>query len=92
MTRMKLVPCGRIEFEEAEGKPVKQLDGGTITLFPHDGKWGVEVEYETMRGYGTHMGPFSSPEDAVYRMTHGVVPKRLAALLFNNGILVKEEA
>lgn len=88
----RLVPAKNFECEErSDGFLVCVLDGGAITFAERDAKWHVDVSYEIMPDYGTHIGPFASPDDAGWGITHGVIPQRLAALLFNNGILVKAD-
>ena len=88
----KFVPTRDFECEQvSDGLLVCSLDGGEVRFAERDGKWHVDVSYETMPDYGTHIGLFSSVNEAGYRMTHGVIPMRLAALLMKNGILVKED-
>lgn len=84
-----LKPAKNFECEQvSDNLLVCSLEGGEVR-FVNNGKnrWNVEVSYEVMPGYGTYIGPFASLNDAGYRMTHGVIPKRLAALLVRNGIL-----
>lgn len=86
----RLVPGRAFEAnEDGPGRYVCELEGGRITFTDDGGRVSVDVEYTTMAGYSTHIGPFDSLEDAAYRMTHGVIPRRLAALLLANGQLVR---
>ena len=88
----RLVPVKNFVCEEDErGRLVCELDGGRIVFDQHGGRVSVDVLYDIMPDYGTHAGPFSSVEDAAYGITHGVIPRRLAALLYANGILAESE-
>jgi|GEM_PF-1719092 len=83
------VPVKDFLVEEAgEGKWICDLQGGTILFEEARGRFHVTVTYDDQPGRKTFIGPFASLNDAAYDITHGVVLRRLAELLIDNGILV----
>ena len=83
-----LVPVKNFTTEEiGPDELVCKLDGGEIRFVKYCGKWSVDVSYDIMPNYTSHVGPFCTLSDAGYGITHGYIPRRLAALLLANGIL-----